>query len=142
MSDHTNAPAPVADRPYPPIAWLTTGALGFVVIGGIIMASYSPRVAPLKTATALLVAGAVLLLGAVGLLLRIGEFAWSRFFKVFKWALLAYVIEAGMIEFAFLKDQLRGTSLLIVTLMLVVFATSVPITIAFTTARYADLDED
>jgi len=57
---------------------------------------------------------------------------------VFKWALLAYVITSGMIEFAFVHDHTRGSSLVLVTLMLVVFALSVPTTIAFTVARFAD----
>jgi len=141
MSDITAAPESEVDRHLPPIAWLSSLALGLVVIGGIIMASYAPRVAPLKFAIALLVAAMVLLLSAVGLLVRIPEFAWAKFLKVFKWSLLAYIVEAGMIEFAFVKDQMRGSSLLIVTLMLVVFATSVPVTIAFTTARYAEVGD-
>jgi len=29
------------DRPYPPVAWLSTGALCLVIIGGILMASYA-----------------------------------------------------------------------------------------------------
>jgi Tfp pilus assembly protein PilX len=43
-----------------------------------------------------------------------------------------------MIEFAFVRDHTRGASLFIVTCMLVIFALSVPTTIAFTTARFAD----
>lgn len=139
MSDTATALLPDDDRPYPPIAWLSSGALGSVVVGGILMSSYAPRLAPLKFATALMVLGWFLLLGAVALLLRIREFAWDTFAKVFKSALLAYVIEAGMIEFAFVKDHTRGASLVIVSLMLVVFATSVPVTIAFTVARYAEI---
>lgn len=141
MTDTTLTPTTDLDRAYPPVVWISTLALGIVVIGGIIMASYAPRLAPLKVATALLVVALILMVIAVTMLLRIPSFAWKRFRIVFKWALLAYIIEAGMIEFAFVKDQMRGSSLVIVTLMLFVFATSVPINIAFTTARYADLDE-
>jgi hypothetical protein len=65
------------------------------------------------------------------------EFAWETFFVVFRWALLAYVISAGMIEFAFARDHTRGTPLVVVTLMLIVFAVSVPLIIAFTVASYA-----
>jgi len=126
------------DRTFPPIGWLSTGALGLVIVGGILMASYAPRLAPLGVAETLLVAGVVLLAAAVTLLLRLREFAWGTFRTVFKWALLAYVITAGMIEFAFVRDHTRGTSLVVVTLMLVVFALSVPLTIAFTVARFAD----
>ena len=128
------------DRPYPPVAWCSTIALGFVVVGGILMASYAPRVAPLGLATALLVGGVVSMGAVVVLLSRVGPFAWSKFVTVFKWALLAYVVAAGMIEFAFVRDHMSGTPLVIVTLMLVIFALSVPTNIAFTVARYAELD--
>jgi len=128
------------DRTFPPIGWLSTAALGLVIVGGILMASYAPRLAPLGLAEGLLVAGAVLLGTAVFLLVRLREFAWRTFRTVFQWALLAYVITAGMIEFAFVRDHTRGTSLIVVTLMLVIFALSVPLTIAFTVARFAQPD--
>ena len=128
------------DRPYPPVAWLSAGALCLVIIGGILLASYAPRVAPRQVTFPLLGFGAALLVASISLLVKLKDFAWTTFAKVFKWALLAYVITAGMIEFAFVRDHTRGSSLVIVTLMLVIFAVSVPITIAFTTARYADLD--
>ena len=133
-------PVPDADRPYPPIGWFSTGALGLVIVGGILLASYAPRAAPLGFATALLVV-AIVLLGIAGVqLARQKVFAWRTFATVFKWALFAYLITAGMIEFAFVHDHVRGSSLVIVSLMLVVFALSVPTTIAFTVARFADPD--
>jgi len=139
MSAHdATAPAHEVDRPLPPIGYLATASLGLVVVGGILLASYAPRVAPLGFATGLLIAAAILLLTARALLGRLKEFAWGAFATVFKWALLAYVITAGMIEFAFVHDHTRGSSLVIVTFMLVIFALSVPTIIAFTTARYAD----
>ena len=128
------------DRPYPPIGWLSTGALLFMVTGGILLASYAPRIAPLAVAVTMLGVGAALLLGAGLLLSRLTVFAWSTVATVFKWALLAYTIPAGMIELAFVRDHTRGSSLVIVSLMLVVFALSVPTTIAFTVARFADPD--
>ena len=35
-------------------------------------------------------------------------FAWPRFFQVGKWALLAYLFTAGLIEFAFLQNHVKG----------------------------------
>ena len=128
----------VVECAYPPIGWLSSGALGLVVVGGILLASYAPRKAPLGLATALLCAALALLVAAAFLLARLENFAWATFATVFKWALLAYAVTSGMIEFAFVHDHTRGSSLVLVTLMLVVFALSVPITIAFTTARFAD----
>jgi len=108
------------------------------VIGGIVMASYAPRKAPLGVAGGLLGLAVLLLLAVVVVFTRVRDFAWPTFAKVFKWALLAYVIEAGMIEFSFVRNHTSGTSLQIVTGMLVIFAVSVPTTIAFTAARFAD----
>jgi hypothetical protein len=132
----TTAPvtdANAVDRSYPPVAWLSTAALCLVISGGIILASYAPRVAPHSVTVTLLAT-------SVTMLLRIKEFSWTTFRSVYKWAQLAYLITAGMIEFAFAHDHTRGSSLVIVTLMLVVFCVSVPINIAFTTARYANPD--
>jgi hypothetical protein len=126
------------ERSFPPVAWLSTAALAAVIVGGIVMASYAPRTAPLGLAGALLALAVVLLLVVVVIFVRLQDFAWSTFATVFKWALLAYVIEAGVIEFAFVRAHTSGASLAIVTGMLVVFGVSVPTTIAFTTARYAD----
>jgi hypothetical protein len=133
---------PVADpdRAYPPVGWVTTGALALVVVGGIILASYAPRTAPIGLATGLLCGAAVLIVVAITMLARIKVFSWTTFRNVFKWALLAYAITSGMIEFAFVHDHTRGTSLLIVSLMLLIFALSVPTTIAFTVARFAEPD--
>ena len=129
---------PTADRTYSPIAWLSTGALTLVIIGGILMASYAPRKAPLSVATGLLVAGALLLASAGILLVRLRDFSHKTFMKVFKWAIFADLVTAAMIEFAFVRDHTRCASLVIVSWMLVVFTLSVPTTIAFTVARYAD----
>ena len=43
---------------------------------------------------------------------------------------------AGMIEYAFLQDHLKGGALVVLTLSLVVYAVHVPMLIAFTVARY------
>jgi hypothetical protein len=135
-------PTPIADadRPYPPVGWMSTGALVLVVVGGIILASYAPRPGPVGIGTGLLCGAALLFVVAIAMLRSIKVFSWTTFRNVFKWALLAYAITSGMIEFAFVHDHTRGTSLLIVTLMLVIFAASVPTTIAFTVARFAEPD--
>jgi hypothetical protein len=136
--DQSQSTLSSADRTYPPIAWLSTGALALVIIGGILMASYAPRKAPLGVAAGLLVAGVVLLGSAGVVLVGMKDFSHKTFLKVFKWAIFADLVTAAMIEFAFVRDSTRGASLFIVTGMLVVFTLSVPTTIAFTVARFAD----
>jgi len=127
-------------RKMPPVAWCSSAALVLVIVGGIDLASYAPRHAPLTLPTVLLVAAALFTALSLALLSRVSDFGWSTFRKVFRWALLAYVIVASMIEYAFVIDHVRGRSLLVVTLMLAIFAFSVPMNIAYTTARFAEED--
>jgi hypothetical protein len=74
----------------------------------------------------------------VFLLTRIDDFAWPRFMQVGKWALLAYLVIAGMIEYAFVHNQASGAPLLVLSLMLVMFALDVPLSISFTVARFQE----
>jgi hypothetical protein len=134
--DPAAMPARPASRRFPPVAELAIVSLALVVIGGILMASYVPRRPPLTVPIAITVVSAALLLSGGYLVSRLRPFAWDRFFLVFRWALLAYVISAGMIGFAFIRDHTRGAPLAVVVVMLVIFALDVPLIIAFTVARY------
>ncbi len=133
------APATIASsRKFPPVAELAIGSLAVIVVGGIYMAASFPQRPDLVLPIALLAIGAALLAAAVVLLLRWRPFAWATFSLVARWALLAYVISAGMIEFSFLRNHASGGPLLVVSLMLVLFAVDVPMIIAVTVARYQE----
>jgi uncharacterized membrane protein len=127
----------MSDEHYPPFTQIGMASLALIVAGGIYLSSHLPEHVPLGPAIALLIGSVLLLAWNLFSLTRIKDFAWDRFFYVAKWALLAYVITAGMILYAFLQDHLRGAPLVILTLSLVVFAVQVPTLIAFTVARYA-----
>jgi hypothetical protein len=127
----------VSGRRFPPVAALTVGSLALIVVGGILMASYVPRRPPLGVPTTLAAVSAALALASVFLLARLEQFAWDRFFLVFRWGLLAYAVSAGMIGFAFVRDHTRGAPLVLVLVMLVIYALDVPVVIAFTVARYS-----
>jgi hypothetical protein len=71
----------------------------------------------------------------VAALSRAREFAWGRFIQVGCWALLAYSVVAGMLEFVFVLDGTRGTMLVVLTLMLAFFAVDIPLILAFSVAR-------
>jgi hypothetical protein len=116
-------------------------SLALIVAGGIYLSAHLPKHVPLGPAVALLALSALLLLGNVFALSRVKDFAWDRFFEVGRWSMLAYVAIAGMIEYAFLRDHIRGGSLVVLTLSLVVFAVHVPMLVGFTVARYADGDD-
>lgn len=121
---------------YPPVAELATVSLALVVVGGVFMAAYFPTRPPLALPIALVALSALLLGSASVLLVRWRGFAWPTFSLVGRWALLAYVISAGMIEFSFVRNHASGGPLLVVSLMLVLFAVDVPLIIAVTVARY------
>jgi len=125
-----------AERRFAPVAELCAAALVLIVVGGIYMASYAPRRAPLGLPVALAVASALLVVASLILLSRTKDLAWDKFFLVGRWTLLSYVIAAGLIEFAFVKDHTRGDPLVLITAMLVLFAVIVPLIISFTVARY------
>lgn len=125
-----------AQRPMPPVTELGMLTLALVVAGGIYLAANLPHHVTLAPAAVLLVAAWVVLIVNMTLLARVRDFAWDRFVMVGWRALLADTVTAGMIEYVFVLDHTRGSVLLVLTLMLVVFALDVPLILAFTVARY------
>ena len=111
-------------------------SLALIVAGGIYLSSKIPNHVPLGPAIALLAASALLLVGNIAGLARVQGFRWDRFFAVARWSLIAYLLIAGMIEYSFLQNHLRGGTLFVLTLSLVVFAVHVPMLIGFTVARF------
>jgi hypothetical protein len=126
----------LVDRKLPPVTEVGAASMIAIAVGVIFNASYLPKHAPTGVAVAILAVAAGLVLVNTVLLSRIRDFAWWRFRQVGGWALLAYVVIGGMIEYAFVYDHTRGTQLVILTAMLALFMLNVPILIAFTVARY------
>jgi hypothetical protein len=120
----------------PPVTQLAMTSLALIVAGGIYLSSHLPQHVSLTPAIVLLSASALLLAVNLLLLSRVAGFPWRRFFEIARWALLAYAIIAGMIEYAFLRNHLKGGPLVVLTLSLVVFAVHVPLLIGFTVARF------
>jgi hypothetical protein len=126
----------MTERKLPPVTQLGMTSLALIVAGGIYLSSYLPKHVPLGPAIALLAASALLLALNLVLLSRVAGFPWARFFDIAKWALLAYAITAGLIEYSFLRNGLSGGSLVVLSASLVVYAVHVPMLIGFTVARY------
>jgi hypothetical protein len=124
-------------RRLPPIAEIAVVAMALIVVGGITLASRLPRPAPLPALVAPLAVAAVLVLVDVVLLARLRDFAWPVFFQVANWTLLAYAMMYGILEFTFVYDHVGGSTLVVLTLMLVVIAVDVPLLFGFSVARYA-----
>ena len=127
-----------AERKFPKAVEVVTVSLAAVVVGGVWLGSHAPRRPSLAFPTGLLAVAAALLLAGIAMIIRYAGFSWNTFVRVGRWALLAYIIAAGMIEFAFVRNHTRGAPLAVVTGMLVVFALDVPFLIATTVARYDD----
>ena len=137
MSAHAQPSGPsLIDRRLPPVTEIGAASMIAIAGGVIYLAAYLPKHAPLGWALALLALAAALQVTNIVLLSRLRDFAWDRFFQVGKWALLAYAVIAGMIEFAFVYDHTRGAQLAVMTAMLALFMLNVPVLIAFTVARY------
>jgi hypothetical protein len=120
----------------PPVTQIGMTSLALIVAGGIYLAANLPEHVPLGPAIVLLALSAALLAGNLLALSRVRDFNWRRFRQVGLWALLAYAITAGLIEYAFVRNGLRGGALVVLSLSLVVYALHVPVLIAFTVARY------
>jgi hypothetical protein len=120
----------------PPFTQVAMLSLALIVAGGIYLSAHLPEHVPLAPAIVLLALSALLLIGNMASLTRVENFAWERFFYIFKWSLLAYALISGVILYAFLEDHLSGGPLIVLTLSLVVFAVHVPALVGFTVARY------
>jgi hypothetical protein len=127
-----------AERSLPPVTELGMLSIALVASGVIYLAASLPRHAALAPAVVLLAASALALAASVALLARERGFAWWRFFQVARWTLAAYVVIAGMIEYAFVYDHTRGNVLVVMTLLLATFMFDAPVILGFTVARFAE----
>lgn len=129
-------PSSPADRPLPPVSELSMASMALVIVSGIYLAAHLPARAPLGPSVGLLAASAAVFAVALVLVARVRPFAWDVFFRVAGWALVAYLVIGGTLEFVFVFDHTRGSMLAVLTLSLLLFALNVPLLLAFTVARY------
>ena len=123
--------------PVMPIAILT---LALVVSGGVTVAAQYGRAAHLTVPSVLMGVAAALLVANAVLLARIGEFAWPVFFRVLGWALLAYLVIAGILEYVFVYDHTPARLLTLFSALLLLFAVDVPLMLAYSVARWQPTD--
>lgn len=126
----------LSGTPLPPVTQVGVVALSLIVVGGIYLSAEYPRHVSLLLPTALAVAAAILVLFNLLSIIRSKMLARDVFVHIGKWALLAYVIVAGMLEYVFVLDGIRGSGLALFTSMLFIFAIDVPVIIAFTVASF------
>jgi hypothetical protein len=121
---------------WPPIPLICVISMALVFASGIYLAAYLPRRAPLTPAVALVAAAGAALIAAVILVAGLRHFAWDAFFLVVRWALVAYAVIAGILEYVFVYDGTRGGMLVLLTLSLLVFAVDIPVLFGFSVARF------
>lgn len=126
----------------PPVSELAVATMILVVTGGIYLAASMPRRTNLVPAVVLVAAAVTLLVVNVAMVSRVEGFAWARFRLVAGWALAAYVVIAGMLEFVFVLDHTPGSTLAVMTVMLAVFAVDIPLLLGFSVARYEEGSSD
>ncbi len=133
LAEHS---ADAQERKLPPVAQLCVLSMGLVIVGGILLAARLPRRVPIGPSLGLLIAAGAVLVVNVILIARFRPFAWKSFFLVGRWTSLAYFVIAGMLEFIFVFDHTSGSTLVLITLSLVVFAIDIPLLLSFSVARY------
>lgn len=127
-------------RKLPPIAETALASMVLVIVGTIYLAANISNDPSLAVPVVLVVAAVVLLLAAIVVVSRVADFAWRTFFVVARWALLGYLVIAGMIEFVFIRDSTPAAQLATLTAGLAVFVLDVTMILAFSVARYQPSD--
>lgn len=123
-------------RKLPPVQELGVVSMILTIASVIWLAAYIPKQPPLAPSVVLMAAAGGVLAANLVLLSRAREFAFATFRVVAGWTLVAYVVIAGMLEYVFLYDHVRGSVLVVMTLSLVSFAGNVPLIMGFGVARY------
>ena len=141
MSSVAAAPVRPFERKFPPVVVAAMVGLTLAITGGVLVVAQMGEKQSLAVPTGFMVGAIVLELAAIVMLVTIRPFAWDRFFLVLGWTLLAYVLQSGIIEWSFIINDVPGRPLAVLTAGLVVFATIVPLMIAFTVARYQSVPE-
>jgi hypothetical protein len=130
----------MTERRLPPVTQIGMGSLALIVAAGIYLSANLPQHVSLAPAVVLVALSALLLAANLMTLSRVNDFPWNRFVDVAKWALLAYVVVAGMIEYSFVRNHVSGGPLVVLTLALIIFAVHVPTLVGFTVARFYEAE--
>ena len=119
----------------PIIACITATVVSCILAAGIII-SRMPGPAPLWGSVLWVCIAAVLTLISIVLLMRKKPFARTLFFKVAKWVFLYFLLMSAMGEYVIVFDGTRGESLVIMTIILLLFLVNVPMLWGFSVARH------
>lgn len=124
------------EQRFPPVTQIAMASLALIIAAGIYLSANLPEAVSLGPAVVLLALSAALMAFNLFSLTRVRGFAWDQFFTVARWSLLAYLVIGGMLEFVFVHNHVRGSTLVVLTLSLLIFSIHVPTLMGFTVARY------
>jgi hypothetical protein len=120
----------------PPIWECGVAALICVAISVIYLAAYIPNAPNTTLPIVLLSAGTLFIIAQLVMIGSLDHFSRSSFHTVSLYALAAYTVIGGMIEYVFIKNGTRGEELALLTWGLVLFVIDVPLILGFSVARY------
>jgi len=119
----------------PVVACIVGTIISCILAAGIIIV-HTPAPAPMWGSIMWVCIAAVLTVATIVLILGKKPFARKRFFTVAKWVLLYILVLTGMGEFVLVFDGMRGETLVVMTIILLLFLVNIPMLWGFSVARH------
>jgi len=119
----------------PVIACIIGTVISCILAAGIIIA-HMPRPAPIWGSVMWVGIAAALTIVTIVLILRKKSFARKLFLKVAKWVFLYILVLTGMGEYVIIFDGTRGETLVVITIILLLFLVNIPMLWGFSVARH------
>jgi hypothetical protein len=122
-------------RSSPIIACIVGTIVSCIIAAGIIIA-HIPEPPPMWGSYMWLSIAGVLTVATIVQILMKKRFARKLFFKVAKWVFLYILVLTGMGEYVIAFDGTRGTTLVVMTIILLLFLINIPMLWGFSVARH------
>jgi len=119
----------------PVIACIIVTIISCILAAGIIIA-HIPEQAPIWGSVMWMCIAVVLTIATMVLILRKRPFARKVFFTVAKWVFLYILVLTGMGEYVIVFDGTRGETLVVMTIILLLFLVNIPMLWGFSVARH------
>ena len=119
----------------PVVACIVGTIISCILAAGIIIA-HVPEPAPMWGSIMWVCIAAVLTVATMLLIRRKKPFARKRFFTVAKWVFLYILVLSGMGEYVMAFDGMRGETLVVMTVILLLFLVNIPMLWGFSVARH------
>jgi hypothetical protein len=130
-------PTPYAgDTTRSPVVACIVGTIVSCILAAGIIIAHVPAPAPMWGSIMWVCIAAVLTVATMVLILRKKSFARKRFFTVAKWVFLYILVLTGMAEYVMAFDGMRGETLVVMTIVLLLFLVNIPMLWGFSVARH------